>query len=238
LFNNRILLFDNELCYSVLQEIQAKGKRLYDIVDGQIFRGLPLNNKVYEQPQHITDEKIIKGKSIGKFRINSIGYVDEKEIKKINKKILERIKSKKIVMQNIFSSESGIIAAYDSKGILTIDTVTNIIIQSDELAEYLLGILHSKLINFYISFALFNRGRLTMHLDRSYIGEIPIVISKQAEYRKIIDLVKKAIGGKGDIKKILKAIDEEVYKIYGLTNEEMDLIEKEMDNLLSKKSRW
>jgi len=237
-FNNKILLFDYELCYSVLQKIQSKGKRLYDIVDERIFRGLPLNNRITAQPKHITDEKIIRGKSIVKFRINSIEYVNKKELEKINEKILKRNKSKKIVMQNIFSSESGIIAAYDNEGILTIDTVTNIIIQNDELAKYLLGLLHSKLINFYISFALFNRGRLTMHLDRSYIGEIPIVNSKQAEYRKIIELVKKAIERKGHIKKILKAIDEEVYKIYDLTNEEIDLIEKEMDNLLSKKSRW
>lgn len=237
-FNNKILLFDNELCYSLLQKIQSKGKRLYDVVDGQIFRGLPLNNKVFEQFQYITDEKIIKGKSIVKFKINSIGYVNEKELKKINKKILKRNKSKKIVVQNIFSSESGIIAAYDNEGILTVDTVTNIIIQNDDLAKYLLGLLHSKLINFYISFALFNRGRLTMHIDRSYIGEIPIVISEQIEYRKIIELVKRAIESKGNIKEILKAIDEEVYNIYDLTNEEINFIEREMDNLLSKKSRW
>jgi len=237
-FNNKILLFDNELCYSVLQKIQSKGRKLYDIVDRQIFRGLPLNSKVCEHPQYITDEKIIKGKSIMKFRINSIGYVNEKELKKINKKILKRIKYKKIVMQNIFSSESGIIAAYDNEGILTMDTVTNIIIQNDELAKYLLGLFHSKLINFYISFALFNRGRLTMHLDRSYIGEIPIITSKQGEYHKIIELVKKAIERKANIKKILKAIDDEVYKIYDLNKEEINLVKREMGKLLSKKSRW
>jgi len=236
-FNNKILIFDDELCYSILQKIHSKGKRLYDIVNGQIFRGLPLNNKVSTKPAEETDEKIIKGKSIVKFRIDSVGYVGKKDVEIINKKLLKRIKTKKIVMQNIFSSESGIIAAYDEEGLLTLDTVTNIIVQNDVVAKYLLGLLHSKLINFYVSFALFNRGRLTMHLDRSYIGEIPIADIKNIGYT-IIKLVEDAINVKQETKEVLKAIDNEVYKIYDLTNKEIRLIETEMNKLLSKKSRW
>lgn len=237
-FNNKILIFDDDLCYCTLQKIHSKGKRLYDIVNGQIFRGLPLNNKVFNEPSEETDEKIIKGKSIVKFRIDSVGYVGKKDVEIINKKLLKRIKAKKIVMQNIFSSESGIIAAYDEEGILTLDTVTNIIVQNDVVAKYLLGLLHSKLINFYVSFALFNKGRLTMHLDRSYIGDIPIVDIKNIDPHNVIKLVEDAINGKKEIKEVLKAIDNEVYKIYDLTNEEIRLIETEMNKLLSKKSRW
>lgn len=237
-FNNKILIYDDELCYSILQKIHSKGKRMYDIVNGQIFRGLPLNNKVSTKPAKETDEKIIKGKSIVKFRIDSVGYVGKKDVEIINKKLLRRIKTKKIVMQNIFSSESGIIAAYDEEGLLTLDTVTNIIVQNDVVAKYLLGLLHSKLINFYVSFALFNRGRLTMHLDRSYIGEIPIADIKNINRYTIIKLVEDAINGTQETKEVLKAIDDEVYRIYDLTNKEIRLIESEMDKLLSKKSRW
>lgn len=237
-FNNKILIFNDELCYSILQKIHSKGKRLYDIVNGQIFRGLPLNNKVSTEPAEETDEKIIKGKSIVKFRIKSVGYVDKKDLDIINKKLLKRIKTKKIVMQNIFSSESGIIAAYDEEGLLTLDTVTNIIVHNDIVAKYLLGLLHSKLINFYASFALFNRGRLTMHLDRSYIGEFPIADIKNIGQFNVIKLVEDAINGKQETKEVLKAIDNEVYKIYGLNNKEIRLIEAEMNKLLSKKSKW
>ena len=237
-FNNKILIFDDELCYYILQKIHSKGKRLYEIVNGQIFRGLPLNNKVSTEPAEETDEKIIKGKSIVKFRINKVGYVAKKYVEIINKKLLKRIKTKKIVMQNIFSSESGIIAAYDEEGLLSLDTVTNIIVQNDVVAKYLLALLHSKLINFYVSFALFNRGRLTMHLDRSYIGEIPIADIKNIDLYTIIKLVEDAINGKQETKEVLKAIDNEVYKIYDLTNKEIRLIETEMNKLLSKKSRW
>ena len=240
LFNNKILIFDNNLCYSVLQKIysNSKGKRLYNIVDGQIFRGIPLNNKISANPIGKLNEKIISGKSIAKFTINNIKYINKKDVKISNKNLLKKIKTKKIVMQNIFSSESGIIAAYDKEGLLTLDTVTNIIVQDDVWAKYLLGLLHSKLINFYVSFALFNRGRLTMHLDRSYIGEIPIANIQNIDRYNLINLVDAAINEKQDIKELLKAIDEEVYKIYNLTNKEIKLIETEANKLLSKKSRW
>ncbi len=237
-FNNKILILDNDLCYSILQKIQSKGKKLHNIVNGKIFRGLPLNNKISMSQVETTDEKIIKGKFIKKFKIDKIGFVSRKDVEIINTNLLNKIKTKKIVMQNIFSSESGIIAAYDEEGILSLDTVTNIIVQNDILAKYLLGLLHSKLINFYVSYGLYNGGRLTMHLDSSYIGEIPIANVKSIDQYNIIKLVENAIDGNQETKEVLIAIDKEVYKIYDLTKEEIMIIETEMNKLLSKKSKW
>jgi len=239
-FNNKILFFDNKMCYSLLKKIHSNPAsiKLYNLVDGQIFRGLPLNNRISANPIAEPNERIISGKSIAKFSINNIEYVNKKDVETSNKNLVRKLKNKKIVMQNIFSPESGIIATYDKERLLTLDTVTNIIIQDDILAKYLLGLLHSKLINFYVGFALFNRSRLTMHLDRSYIGEIPIVDIQNINRYNLIKLVDNAIIKKRNTKELLRSIDKEVYKIYDLTDEEIKLIEMEMDKSLSQKSRW
>jgi len=239
-FDNKILVFENKLCYSILKKMLAKGKSLSELVEKQIFRGLPLNNKTVYNIDDVKEyEKIIRGKSISKFEINDIWYVYKKEAQRINRSRLQRVKNKKIVMQNIFSSESGIIAAYDSKGLLSLDTVTNVIVEDENFAKYLLGLLHSKLINFYIIFGLYNRGRLTMHLDKSYIGEIPIVWgAKKKLFNAVIALADRASTEKRNIKDILKAIDVAVYGLYGLNKNEIKIVENKMNKILSNKSRW
>ncbi|HEM55607.1 MAG TPA: hypothetical protein ENO30_02455 [Thermodesulfobium narugense] len=237
-FNNKILICDNYSCYSIVDKIKSTGEQLRNIEGIQIFRGLTLSSKILHKTMKEGDEKVIKGKSIAKFYIKDFNYVDIQHIEKLNKELLRKIRTKKIIMQNIYSSESGIIAAYDEEGLITLDTVTNIIVEDDLFARYLLGLLHSKLINFYISFALFNRGRLTMHLDQSYIGEIPIAKIENDNYYNIIDLVDRLINQKLELKHILKAIDNEVYKIYNIKNYEIDVVEMEMGKLLSKKSIW
>ena len=77
-----------------------------------------------------------------------------------------------------------------------------------------------------------------MHLDRSYIGEIPIVDIQNINRYNLIKLVDNAIIKKRNTKELLRSIDKEVYKIYDLTDEEIKLIEMEMDKSLSQKSRW
>jgi type I restriction-modification system DNA methylase subunit len=238
-FDNKILILENKEYYSILGKISKKGKKLSEVVEGNIFRGLPLNKKITDTAKDkLTYEKILSGRSISKFAIKKNYYINKIYLNKINSSTLIRNKSKKIIMQNIFSSESGVMAVYDEVGILTLDTVTNILVKEDRYGKYLLGLLHSKLINFFISFALFNGGRLTMHLDKTYIGDIPIIYEPCIEYEIIIKEVEKAMYNKTDIKQTLKEIDTRVYKIYDLSKKEVKIVESAMNRLLSKKSRW
>ncbi|UTW70781.1 hypothetical protein KHA80_08055 [Anaerobacillus sp. HL2] len=70
----------------------------------------------------------------------------------------------------IFSSEAGLICAYDNKGVLTNETVTNIIIENDRRAKYILGLLNSKLGNYFLIFGSYNCSKMTMHTDKEYVG--------------------------------------------------------------------
>jgi type I restriction-modification system DNA methylase subunit len=241
--NNKMLIFDNMKYYFILDKIMSGKTELSKLVNGLIFRGLPIggNSKYITREACNNSEIIIRGKSISKFKIKNIDYINKEKLYDFAESKINILRQKKIILQNIFSSESGIIAAYDNQGFLTLDTVTNIIINNDLLAKYILCLLHSKLINFYVMYGLYNSSRLTMHADRIYIGKIPVVENPKIEYlEQAINYVDDALNETVDyeIKKILRKIDVIVYKIYNLDSSEINLIERAVNRLISKKSRW
>lgn len=239
---NKFLIFDKKEYYTILEKILEKDISLNEYVDGQIFRGLPIggNSHFISRTKTSDSEEVIRGKCISKFRIKEILFINKKLLERFNKKKLSELKKPKIILQNIFSTESGVIAAYDEKGIITLDTVTNIITKNEKEAKYLLGLLNSKLINFYIIYGLFNKSRLTMHADRSYLGNIPIIKGSKKEIERIVNYVDDAMEktNRDEIKAIMGEIDKTVYKIYGLTDKEIRLVEVALKNMLSKRSWW
>jgi len=238
--DSKFLIFENKECYGILDKIHSKGISLSRVVCNNIFRGLALNNYVVDNGDEEKHEKILRGKSISKFKIQNVNYIDSNYLKIMPKNRIQKIRRHKLVLQNIFSSESGIVAALDNENTLTLDTVTNIIVEENRLAKYLLGILHSKLINFFLIFGIFNKSKLTMHTDQSYIGKIPIVIPSKAEpFLEIINIVNEIIFGDEEIKRHnLKKLDDIVYCIYKISKNERNTIEKELKSIISTRSWW
>jgi hypothetical protein len=241
--NNKILFFENKRYYSVLDKITSGKIELSSLVDGLIFRGLPIGgNSLYIVGENRNGfEQIIRGKSITKFKIRNVLYINRQILSNVSKTKLALLRQKKIVLQNIFSTESGIIAALDDQGILSLDTVTNIIINDLQLAKYILALLNSKLINFFVIYGLYNRSRLTMHTDKAYIGRIPITNNPKKELlKKIIKYVDEALKEEesNKVKEIQRWIDEVVYNIYGLDSNEIKFIEEALQQVISKKSWW
>lgn len=108
--------------------------------------------------------------------------------------------------------------------------VFSITVEDSQLdIKYLLGILNSKVCEFY----LHNNTSLKQGGYYSYsstaIDAFPLIISKQYE-RDIVEIVdaiiEKKRGGEGDVSDDEKRIDQMVYKMYGLTQDEVDAIEK------------
>ena len=154
---------------------------------------------------------------------------------------IQSLSHKKVVLQNIYSSEAGVIAAFDREGILSLDTVTNIVVNSDEQGVYILALLNSKLINFYLTYAMFGRSRLTMHLDKSYVGQVPVIKEMGAElFNRISKIVHSAIACEDIeiLKKKNQELDVVVYGLYGLKRKEINIVEDAMSQMLSEKSRW
>jgi len=120
---------------------------------------------------------------------------------------------------------------YDTKGYLTDKTC---FILTGENLKYLNGVLCSKLIEYYLETELRTLGKTSIQYSKQYMEKLPIPeitghnkeIAVQIE--KLVDsiILEKDLDIKSDTKDIEKQINKLVYKLYDLSKEEIELIEK------------
>jgi hypothetical protein len=117
------------------------------------------------------------------------------------------------------------------------------LIYSEELnLIYLLGLLNSKLLSFVYTLYNPQKGKVFAEIKPSVIKQLPIKLASEKEQQKIISLVNqmlelqkryhdpKIVGQEKErveqqIKQLDWGINEEVYKLYGITEEEKKIIE-------------
>ncbi|ODS35207.1 MAG: hypothetical protein A7316_10715 [Candidatus Altiarchaeales archaeon WOR_SM1_86-2] len=228
---NYIGVFSIYLTYDVLNivyKINRNCKKLGDISD--IFRGLGISkNKpfVLDEKEDRSDEKILRGKGIGRYETKFYLYLDtnHEEVKKY-KKAMSRLRHKKIVAQNIVTSKVRVVSTYDEEGCLNIDTITNIMVtDKDFIDKYVLAVINSKLMTFYIRDVVFNKALLTMHLDAPYSGKLPIKKCSKSKQKEFAELADKMLS----LNKKLKKLNEKVEKTNKLESEYYNLA-KEQEN--------
>lgn len=186
---------------------------------------------------------LLFGKNFGRYKINyqNKWILYKREI--LNRARKEEIfLSKKIILQRISGGNRPLTATLDTERYYTFNSVNNIIINnSDYNTCYILGILNSKLLSWYYSINFSNKSKLTVNISKTYLEKLPI---KEIENKKnIISLVNKILLLNNEIQKIPensekwktikseiertdKKIDQEVYKLYGLTEEEIKIVEE------------
>lgn len=231
---NAFLMLEDKSYYDLLEKI--KGENLEDIAD--IFRGISIspNSNIISKSKGKNKVSIIKGNDISKTSFTNGFFIDIKKLMSNSSK-LEEFQKRKIILQNIFSSEAGITSVIDEKGNLNFDTVSNIILKNKSYElDYIYGLLNSKLLNFYLMYAVFNKSKLTMHTDKVYLGKLPIKKITKEKQKDIINLVKKM--NKDNLRKILPEIDKKVYKLYGITKTEQDKINGALKQIMSERSLW
>jgi len=149
--------------------------------------------------------------------------------------------SKKIIVGGMTKK---IEAGFDAEGMAC--GVSTYTIISDNLL-LLLGLLNSKLINFWYRHKFESKHLAGGYLaiDKGQLAEIPIRLPSPSQEKGIVDLVnqmlelqkkyhdEKVVGGEKDrikqqIDSIDYEIDQEVYKLYGLTPEEIKIVEESL----------
>ncbi|GAI75789.1 unnamed protein product, partial [marine sediment metagenome] len=94
-----------------------------------------------------------------------------------------------------------------------------------------LGILNSKLINWFYANQFTNESKLTVNLSKEYLSQIPIAKASLLQHEEIIHKVNeilsiKEIDYNADTKQTQTEIDQLVYDLYGLTEEEKKIVEE------------
>jgi len=210
-FNDEILLFTCENDYKIYKKLTSAYQTLNDHKGGYVGRGKSKS------------EKAISGKDIRKFGYKNMNLPKE---------------GSQIFIQNIYSTESGIIAAFGGN-LEASETVTIFTDGDEKMCRYILGILHSRLANFFLYKYCYNNSRLTMHTDSKYLKKIPLPNFDQNTFNEILMIVS-LLETEEYMSKTwfdyLEKLNISVYKAYGIDAELSQYIDSEMRTIQSK--RW
>ena len=94
--------------------------------------------------------------------------------------------------------------------------------------KYLLALFNSRLLNFVYHFVSQEAGKSQAQVKVAVVGKLPAVVPAEEVQRPIIALVDKILSAKGaDTSELEKDIDQYVYALYGLTAEEIRIVEQQ-----------
>jgi hypothetical protein len=190
------------------------------------------------------DYSVIGGKNIAKYIVSgNKGYISSEIIKKSYSKFSFMLQ-KKIISQDLIAHVQNpfphiiIMSVLDHEGnIFSVDTVQNTIIMNNNFSEeYILSLLNSKLICWFVYRFIYCSAIRTMHFDKYYIGKIPIKKESEDMQKPFIKLVDQILidkkSGK-DTQHLEAKIDLMVYKLYELTYEEVKIVDENADKVLA-----
>jgi len=143
-------------------------------------------------------------------------------------KIIEEFEKEKVVWQEM---SYGSAFAYDDEKIYTNQTAY---IMVGEHLKYLLGVLNSKVSGFYIKSIAYSLSEGAQRWIKQYVEKIPIPPITQQNQKianQIVNLVDQILSIKkqnpdADTSDLENKIDQLVYKLYGLTEDEIRIILK------------
>ena len=211
-YSDEILLFQSREEYDVYCKLEGTYMKFSDICQGYVGRG------------RSQDDFAVAGKDIRKFGFK-------------NRKTPER--GNQLFIQNIYSAESGIIASFAGNNFEAKQTVTIFTDSDEKMCRYILGILHSRLCNFYLLKFCYNNSRLTMHVDAKYLSRLPLKKDDDVLFEQIVSLVEliERVEYMSEIWfECIENLNELVYDVYDINPSERSYIDAEMRSLQS--NRW
>lgn len=212
-YQDEILIFNCREDFSTYKKLTSSYQTLSDLCNGYVGRGKS------------TLDSAITGKEIRKF-----GY----------KNHTVPTTGNKVFIQNIYSAEAGIIAAFGGDMEAT-QTVTVFTDGDEKMCRYILGILHSRLCNLFLYKYCYNYSKLTMHTDAKYLKKIPLPSTSQQGiyFDSILSLVSRLENNDYMSQEwfdCLEELNQIVYKAYNINKKESDYIDCEVKRIQSK--RW
>ena len=209
-YDDEIIVFTDNEEVPIYDKLKESYEQLGDVCTDTIKRGRDKS------------ENAIRGKQIRKFGFKDQDVPDD---------------GNQIFIQNIFSAEAGITASFGGN-LKPSETVTTIKLKNTKMCKYVLGLLHSRVCNYFLIRFGFNNSRLTIHTDAKYLNGIPIVIDDEA-FEKVVDIVNKMETVEymdDEWYKLNEQLNDIVYNIYELNVNDKNYIEKEMRKISA--SKW
>ena len=208
-YKNEIIVFTGIDEVPIYNKLKTSYQSLGEVCSEYIRRG------------HDKSEDAVTGKQIRKFGFK-------------NRNVPES--GNQIFIQNIFSAEAGITASF-AGDLKPAETVTIVKMESEELCKYILGLLHSRVCNYFLIRFEFNNSRLTIHTDAKYLNQIPIVVDNIAmdDVIDIVNQMEEVEYMSAEWFELNETLNAIVYDIYQLSEEDKKYIETEMRKISARK---
>ncbi len=217
----------------LINKLQMSGCKLGDIC-AEIIEGIIAHkHQIDESPTTRSHVPLVEGKCIKRYAVLS-----PKKYLNWDKGSIHRARpdylwgaDQKILVQRISGGSRPITAALDTSRAKTFASVNNILLRREFESHYryALALLNSKLLNWYYANCFSNNSDLTVNISKTFLEQLPFVLpDKRAQ--GIFDavdhiLAAKAVNAEADTSMLEKEIDQLVYQLYGLTPEEIAIVE-------------
>lgn len=188
------------------------------------------NKKFISKEKTKISRKVLTGSNFNKYSLvwdgNYVLYDMEKLHRARTPEIFEQ--TEKIILRQTGSYP---IATIDDEQYYTLDTVHNgILINKDFDIRYVLGLLNSQLLRYIYENSINETGKVFAQVKIIYINPLPIKVVTKEQQQEIITLVDKILAAKKadsstDTTEWEKQIDQKVYELYGLTEDEIAIVE-------------
>jgi len=239
-------LYIDEFATNLLNKIKHRGERLGNYIE--FLYGLKTGDDqkfLFDEPKFMECRKLLRSKDIGRyskdFKRGYVWYVPDLMIK--NKKTArpgskERFETEKIIVARMGKQ---VVATYDNEGYYVKDAM--LLLKKSEKTDliFITGILNSKLLNYY-----YKNYFITIDVLKNALLELPIIFTysdptDKSHHDRMVTLVEQMLALHERLKKTMEEsekatlqqqidetdhqIDKLVYELYGLTPEEIAIVE-------------
>ena len=221
---------------NLLVRITGNSDTLSQYVD--IIRGYEFgfNHPAIGKQQVHNSHKMIRGENIKKYHITFDGYFCNPGLLNKNEVKSEYIFLPPKLVVKFVSND--LVFAYDDIGYHNTNVVYNVRPRgTDANLKYLLAVLNSSFLNFWFKRSFLNEDELFPHIQKNQLESIPIKISDSIIMGKLIHSADKILAitktddylenptKQSKVRDYEKQIDQLVYKLYGLTDKEIQIVE-------------
>jgi len=238
--HNRFRLFFEPREKAIVEKLESNSEKLSEAVTfssgliGRTGKKEIISDKSLGEMWH---PGLLSGREIKQYCINYEGNFTLFDTKKLK----SGFKDARYFEPKIFLRQTGdsLVAAYDTENLLCLNNlhVGNLANSKYDL-RYVLAILNSKLMNYYYHLISLELGRTMAQIDIETIELLPIKPVPLEVQNQLIGLVDKIMAiynqteaplfsnNSERITELERRIDFKIYELYGLTSEEIRLIEK------------
>jgi hypothetical protein len=216
-----------ELISKIQNSSDKKFSNYLEIQQGIIYSGQSKEDVFSNEKINDSYKKVLDGRDIDRYIINWNSKAENKYIKYTSD--LHRARDERIFLAKnkivLPRKSTKLICAIDNDQYYLLNTAYVILSKIDSINMiYILSLLNSKLFDFYYQ-SLYFGWQVTIPA----INSLPIIFTNQIKEQKIVELTKAIISNKqtnpsADLSIIKSQIDDLIFEVYGLDENEINLI--------------